>query len=88
MRGALLTTINLFLSGGDFDGAIRTIYHEEPPMELRVVSREASGGETVEVNVYRLMRVDPMPIESLGLATSYVFQGTRLSAWSLVDFSV
>ncbi len=80
-------TINLLLTGGPHDGMMTTIYHEEAPIDLRVVPKSASGGDTVKVAVYRLMRVDPMPIKSLGVSASYVYQGTRLSAWSLVDFS-
>lgn len=82
--------INVYLSTGPFDGATRTIYRQEAPMDLRITENvsEMDAADTVEVSVYRVMRVDPMPIQTLGVQAMYVYQGTRPSAWSLVDFVV
>jgi hypothetical protein len=80
--------ISIFLHQGPADGEIRTLYKETAPLELRVAVNPVEGVETPEVAVYRVFGVETMEVAGIGAAASYVFQGTRPSAWSLVDFTV
>lgn len=81
-------TINYLLSGGSHDGFMGTLYRKEPPIDLRVAFKPQLQDDPILVDVYRLVRVDPMPIKSLGKSASYLYQGTRPSAASLIDITV
>ena len=80
--------ITIFFSGGVANDLIKTVYREEAPLEIRVGREDDQGNEVATVDVYRIMSVEPMEIANIGMAGHYMYQGTRPSAWSLVDFSV
>lgn len=81
-------TINYLLSGGSHDGFMGTLYRREAPIDLRVVFKPQLEDEIILVDVYRLSRVDPMPVKSLGVSATYLYQGSRPSAASLIDITV
>ena len=83
-----MSTINYLLTGGSHDGYMGTLHRADPPIDLRVASVAQLEDEIICVDVYRLMRVDPMPVKALGLSASYLYQGTRPSAASLIDITV
>lgn len=80
--------IHVFFTGGIANDLIRTIYKAKAPLEIRVGRVIDEGNDTAEVDLYRVMSVEPMPIASIGMAAHYAYQGTRPSAWSLVDFTL
>lgn len=81
-------TINYLLSGGSHDGYMGTLYRQEPPIDLRVAFAPQLEDEIIIVDVYRLSRVDPMPVKTLGKSATYMYQGSRPSAGSLIDIVV
>lgn len=81
-------TINYLLSGGSHDGFMGTLYRPQAPSDLRVVFKPQLEDEIILVEVYHLQRVDPMPIRSLGVSATYMYQGSRPSAESLIDVTV
>lgn len=80
--------INYLLSGGSHDGYMGTLYRQTPPIDLRVAFAPQLEDEIILVDVYRLVRTDAMPIKTLGVSASYLYQGTRPSAGSLIDIVV
>jgi len=80
--------INYLLQGGSFDGYLGTLHRREAPYDLRIVSRNQLKDETIVCEVYHLLRVDPMPIKSLGMSSTYRYQGSRPTAASLIDITI
>lgn len=80
--------IVVFLHEGPAAGEIVTLRRAEVPTDLRVAVTPPDGRDEAEVAVYRLVASDQLELSTVGAAASYRFQGTKPSAWSLVDLVV
>ena len=80
--------ISISLHDGPADGEFLTLHADSPPNQLRVAPIEPDGSDKVEVALYSLLHVEELPVSLRMFAAAYEYQGTKPSAWSLVDFSV
>lgn len=79
-----------YLDGGPHQGLFTNLpAYEDIPVDLRVARlAEDDRSDEVEVQVYRLLDVQPVGPSGLFTGAHYLHQGTMMSAWSLVDVLV